>query len=43
MLIPMLKADALVGDDLLSTTPINVPIIVYGGEKEENVKEPFLN
>ncbi|CAF3805900.1 unnamed protein product [Rotaria magnacalcarata] len=32
-----------VGDDLLSATPVNVPIIVYGGEKEESVKEPFLN
>ncbi|CAF3455459.1 unnamed protein product [Rotaria socialis] len=32
-----------VGDDLLPSTPINVPIVVSGGEKEENVEEPFLN
>ncbi|CAF1122996.1 unnamed protein product [Rotaria sordida] len=43
MLIPILKADAQIGNELLPSTSLDIPIIVYGGEKEENVKEPFLN
>jgi hypothetical protein len=29
------------GFTVLSLTTIDIPIIVYGGDKEENVKEPF--
>ncbi|CAF3253490.1 unnamed protein product [Rotaria sp. Silwood2] len=43
MLLPILKADAQIGDELLPSTLLDIPIIVYGGEQEENVKEPFLN
>jgi hypothetical protein len=28
---------------LLEETRLDIPIIVYGGEKEEHVDEPFLN
>ncbi|CAF1575444.1 unnamed protein product [Rotaria sp. Silwood1] len=43
MLIPILRADAQVGEEILDSTPLNIPIIVYGGEHEENVKESLLN
>ncbi len=42
MIIPTLRADSKVGSELLPLTTIDIPIIVYGGDKEENVKEPFL-
>ncbi len=32
-----------VGSQLLEQTPLDIPIIVYGGNKEINVDEPFLN
>jgi hypothetical protein len=28
---------------LIPSTPINLPIIVYGGEKEKNLSEAYLN
>ncbi|CAF4424424.1 unnamed protein product, partial [Adineta steineri] len=42
MIIPMLKADAKIGDVLIPSNPINTPIIVYGGEKD-CLREEFLN
>ncbi|CAF3949887.1 unnamed protein product, partial [Rotaria sp. Silwood1] len=32
-----------IGDELLCSTLLSIPIIVFGGEYEDNVKEPFLN
>ncbi|CAF1148428.1 unnamed protein product [Adineta ricciae] len=43
MLIPILRADAKLGDVLIPSNPINIPIVVYSGEKEENLTEEFLN
>ncbi|UJR11503.1 hypothetical protein I4U23_015684 [Adineta vaga] len=43
MIIPMLQADAKIGDVLIPSNPINIPILVYGGEKEENLTESILN
>ncbi|CAF1075364.1 unnamed protein product [Didymodactylos carnosus] len=42
MIIPMLKADSLVADELQPKTLLDIPIIVYGGDKEENVDEALL-
>ncbi|CAF1314412.1 unnamed protein product [Adineta steineri] len=42
MIIPMLKADAKIGDVLIASNPINTPTIVYGGEKD-CLSEEFLN
>ncbi|CAF0822829.1 unnamed protein product [Adineta ricciae] len=43
MMIPILRADAKIGDVLIPSNPINIPIIVYSGEKEEDLSEEFLN
>ncbi|UJR19610.1 hypothetical protein I4U23_022744 [Adineta vaga] len=42
MILPMLRADSKVADGLSEEVPLDIPIIVYGGEKEENVDEAFL-
>ncbi|CAF1517279.1 unnamed protein product [Adineta steineri] len=43
MLIPLYRADSKIGAEVIPSTPIDVPIIAYGGEKEEFITEPFLN
>ncbi|CAF1341517.1 unnamed protein product, partial [Didymodactylos carnosus] len=42
MITPILKADSLVADELQPKTVLDIPIIAYGGDKEENVDEAFL-
>ncbi|CAF0864883.1 unnamed protein product [Adineta steineri] len=43
MQLSILRADAKAGNAILPSTPINIPIIVYGGDKEEKRTEEVLN
>ncbi|UJR28443.1 hypothetical protein I4U23_009683 [Adineta vaga] len=42
MLLPILRADGQVGYELIEKTQLNIPIIVYGGDKDTN-REPLLH
>ncbi|CAF0946780.1 unnamed protein product [Adineta steineri] len=43
MVLPMYRADAKIGNVSVSSTPINTPIIVYEGEKDEGLNVESLN
>ncbi|CAF1032469.1 unnamed protein product [Adineta steineri] len=43
MILPMFRADSRVAGQLLEQTPLDIPIICYGGDKEEKVDEAFIN